>query len=159
MAKLIDDYDDKFGDMKFSCDLVMSLRWAFFGTGVNKPAEKKIIKHLLGCPKCRDAYEKYAEKIGYGKFDAIQYAMKYLKNEDKEIKLTANIEKPKDEWVTKVSNNEILKLARSKAMREIIMEVTDESFRDFLMLKIAKRLDHLEECYEKEYEVIKNEKS
>ena len=153
-----DDYDDKFKGMEFSCDLVMSLRWAFFSTGVNKPAEKKIIKHLLECPKCRRKYEKYAEEIGYGKFDAIQYAMKFLKDEPKNIVL---LEKPVHEvdWKTKVSNNEILKCAKSKAMREIIIEITDEKFRDFLMLKIAKYLDHLEECYEKEYEVNTNEKS
>lgn len=143
-----DDFESRYGDLDFSCELVQSFRWAFFSTGMNKFAEKKIIKHLLGCPKCREKYEQYADKIGWGKFEVLEYSIKYLKDD---------VQPKHDSWVLKVTNNEIIKLARSKAMREILLDVKDEKFRDFLMLKIAKRLDFLDECYKKE--IIKNEKS
>lgn len=145
-----DSYDDKFDSLEFNCGLVRSLKWSYFGIGVNPCAEKKIIEHLLSCPKCRKEYEEYARKSNWGEFDVEDIASKYrMKIEE--------LGKPKDEWITKYKNKEVIRLAASKAIREVMMSVKQREFGEFLIKKICQRLDHLEACYNKEN--AQNEKS
>lgn len=150
-----DDYDDRFKDLEFNCSLVSSLKWAFFNTGVNKPAEKKILHHLLQCAKCRKEYERYAKEIGWGEFNAINYALKFLKDDKKVINL-ADV-KP-DTIVDDVLNEKIIKVSRYKCMREILLSNEDEAFQKYLMVNLAKNLELLNKCYNLE-EVNQNEKS
>lgn len=145
-----DDYDRRYESVNFNCNLVRSLKWSYFGVGVNDFAEKAIIEHLLSCPKCRKEYEEYAKKVGWGKFDIEDIANKY-KNKITELG------KPKEAWITKYNNKEVIRLAASKAVREVMMSVKDRKFGEFLIKKICQRLDHLELCYSKEIEL--NEKS
>lgn len=142
---MTDDYDDKFKDLEFNCSLVSSLKWAFFNTGINKPAEKKILHHLLQCPKCRKEYERYAKEIGWGNFNAINYAMKFLKDKDKIINLS---EVKPDTIVDDVLNGKIIKCAKYKCLREILLEIEDEEFQKYLMVGLAKNLELLNKCYE-----------
>lgn len=151
-----DDYDDRFKDLEFNCALVSSLKWAFFNTGVNNPAEKKILHHLLQCPKCRKEYERYAKEIGWGSFNAINYAMKFLKDSKKIINLN---EVQPDTIVDDVLNGKIIKAARYKCMREILLEVEDDNFQKYLMVNLAKNIELLNRCYDKEQEEASNEKS
>lgn len=145
-----DSYDDRFESLEFNCGLVRALKWSYFGIGVNQCAEQKIIEHLLSCPKCRKEYEEYAKKVGWGKFDVEDIANKYrMKTED--------MGKPKEEWITKFNNREVIRLAASKAVREVMMSVKQKDFGEFLVKKICQRLDHLEACYNKEN--VTNEKS
>ena len=149
-----DDYEDKFKDIDFNCALVSSLKWAFFNTGVNKPAEKKILHHLLHCPSCRKIYERYAKEIGWGTFDAIEYAMKFLKDEDK----TVTLSEPKpDTIVDDVLNDKVIKVARYKCMREILLSKENEAFQKYLMIELAKDIELLTKCYN--LEETNNEKS
>lgn len=150
-----DDYDDKFKDIDFNCSLVSSLKWAFFNTGVNKPAERKILHHLLQCPSCRKVYEQYAREIGWGTFNAIEYAMKFLKDNDKTITLS---EPKPDTIVDDVLNEKIIKVSRYKCMREILLSNEDEAFQKYLMVNLAKNLEFLNKCYNLE-EANQNEKS
>lgn len=149
-----DNYDDKFKDIDFNCSLVSSLKWAFFNTGINKPAERKILHHLLQCPECRKVYERYAKEIGWGTFDAIEYAMKFLKDDDKTIKLT---EPKPDTIVDDVLNDKVIKVARYKCMREILLSKENEAFQKYLMIELAKDIELLTKCYN--LEETNNEKS
>lgn len=150
-----DDYDDRFKDLEFNCSLVSSLKWAFFNTGVNKPAEKKILHHLLQCTKCRKEYERYAKEIGWGEFNAINYALKFLKDDKKVINL-ADVQP--DTIVDDVLNEKIIKVSRYKCMREILLSNEDEAFQKYLMVNLAKNLELLNKCYNLE-EANQNEKS
>lgn len=141
-----DDYDKAFSMSNMNCNLVQSLKWSFFGIGVNDVCEKAIIEHLLSCQKCRKSYEEYAKKVGWGKFDVEDVATKYRNK-------TTALNKPKDSWMVKYQNEEIIRLAASKAIRQIIMSVKNKDFCDFLVKKVCQKLDHLELCYEKEAEV------
>lgn len=146
-----DEYDDMYKDIDFNCSLVRSLRWSFFGVGVNKCAEKKIIEHLLKCKKCRQEYEDYAKKVNWGKFDVYDLAQKFKKKYEAD-------DSTQYTWIDKYKNKEVIKLAASKAIREIIMYENNVNFQRFLTKKMCQKLDHLENCYNKE-EIKTNEKS
>lgn len=150
-----DDYDDKFKDLEFNCALVSSLKWAFFNTGINKPAERKILHHLLQCPSCRKIYENYAQSIGWGTFNAIEYAMKFLKDEDKTVKLSDP--KP-DTILDDVLNDKVIKVSKYKCMRDILLGDENKEFQKYLMIELAKDIELLNRCYNIE-EANSNEKS
>ena len=133
-----------------NCAMARALKWSYFGTGLNNFAEEELINHLLNCPACRKEYEEYAKKCNWGEFNVEDIAAKFgEKVKSKEEEVT---------WLEKYKNKQVIKLAVSKAIREIILEERDRKFSAFLVKKLCQKLDHLEECYKKE-RTKKNAKS
>lgn len=136
-----------------NCTMARALKWSYFGIGINGYTEQELIEHLLNCPKCRKEYEEYAKHIGWGEFNIEDIAAKF-KQQHKD-----RLDKENNTWMFKYSNDQVIRLAASKAIRQIMMSEKNEKFGRFLIKKICQKLDHLEQCYEKEYEESKNAKS
>lgn len=133
---------------EWSCNLIKSMKLSFFNTGMSPETELEIVTHLLGCEDCMKVYKEYAKKIGWGDFDFEQYHEQIL----------LKIAKKKEKWIEYCTKGETLKLARSKAIRQIMLsKETDKNFVDYLILNVCKVLDHLENCYNIKEE-NKNEK-
>lgn len=173
-----DNYDDKFKDAshtEFTCAQVMSFKRVFFGTGVNANIEDKILKHLLTCKKCRLEFNAYAREVGYKKFDLIKYSISFVEDnkwmadsqtreylsevhENKEMRV---LSKP---WTRAANQFDISKLMNLKVFRDLSMEYnspTGMDYSDFikyLSLKLAKKIDHLEECLLKEVPLKEEQK-
>ena len=128
---------DNFKYLDFNCSLVKSLRYQFFSLGLTRPVEEKVIGHLLRCPSCRKQFEEYAKEHNQ-EFDTMTYALKFLKKDTEFVK---------DEWQNKFDDKNIVGLARSKAVRQIMLNEKDGDFADYLILEICKKLDYLELCY------------
>lgn len=126
-----------------NCSMARALKWSYFGVGINRFAEEELINHLLNCPKCRKEYEEYAKKIDWGEFNIEDIAAKF-KNKHPDEK------KDEDTWISKYQDEKIIKLAVSKAIREVILTERNRDFANFLIKKICQKLDHLEQCYKKE---------
>lgn len=136
-----------------NCAMARALKWSYFGVGLNEFAEEELINHLLNCPRCRKEYEEYAKQINWGDFDIEDIALKF------KHKMIEDKKASKETWMLKFQNKKVIKLATSKAIRDIILNERNIKFQEFLVKKICQKLDHLEECYNKEGEKVKNEKS
>ncbi len=136
-----------------NCAMARALKWSYFGIGINAFAEEELINHLLNCPKCRKEYEEYAKQINWGKFDIEDIALKF------KHKLIEENKNESETWMLRLQNKKVIKLATSKAIREIILSEKDKDFKEFLIKKVCQKLDHLEECYKKEGNNTTNAKS
>ena len=162
-----DDYDDKFKQLDFSCSMVLSMKKIFFGTGVNKIVEDKIIRHLLTCKECRRIYTEYAREIGYKKFNLITYAIQfcegnkdYLDSETRRYLEEVRDNKPlrvlARPYTHAVEVFDINKLMQLKFFRDLCNEYNSpgqldySGFMKYIAKKWAKYVDHLEECLLKE---------
>ena len=175
-----DDYDklmqESVKGLSLSCSLTLSFKKIFFGTGVNKYVEDKILAHLFTCQKCREAYIKYAKEIGYKNFNLIKYAMSFIEsnpefvesetrefiNQTRGEKVIRILSKP---WTRAANNFNITKLMNMKAFRDLANEYDSPTgldysqFMKYVILRIAKHVDHLEECLLKEIETEKKNKN
>lgn len=178
MGKRFDDdyYSDRIACINFSCDMVLSMKKLFFGTGVNMYVEDAIIRHLLTCSKCREIYTKYAKEVGYSKFDVIKYAIQFV-NRNKELKNSQTMEYLSEtmdnkkfrvlssQWTRAANTFDIDKLMNLKAFRDLCFEYNSNTgmdysdFMKYVILKLAKRIDHLECCLLKTEENKIDEKS
>lgn len=175
-----DEYDDKYSEamhkIDFSCSMVLSLKKQFFGTGLNKYIEDNVIRHLLTCKECRRIYSDYAKEVGYKKFNLITYAIKFCEhNKDfsssktreylSEVQDNKTVRIHSRLWTRAAVNFDIEKLMNMRAFRDLSREYNSPTGLDYsefikhVTLKIAKRIDHLEECLLKSEEVEINEKS
>ena len=136
-----------------NCSMARALKWSYFSTGLNSFAEEELINHLLNCPNCRKEYEDYAKQIKWGEFDIEDIALKF-KHKSSVEKKSSN-----ETWMFKFNNKKGIKLAVSKAIRDIILNEKNINFQEFLVKKICQKLDHLEECYKKEGGEKQNAKS
>lgn len=174
-----DDWDDKYkekiANLDFSCSMVLSMKKIFFGTGLNMWVEDNVLRHLLTCKKCREIYNQYAKEVGYKNFNLIKYCIKFSEqHKGYQLKTTEYLSETKDNkvyrihshlWTRAASNFDIDKLMNMRAFRDLAMEYNSPTgmdysdFMKYIALKIAKRIDHLEECLLKTEEQISNEKS
>lgn len=168
-------YIEKITSLDLSCSMVLSMKKIFFGTGVNMWMEDNIIRHLLTCQKCRDIYTQYAKEVGYKNFNLIKYAIKFAnQNKQYQLKTTEYLNEVKDNkafrirsrlWTRAANDFNINKLMNMKAFRDLCIEYDSPTgmdysdFMKYISIKIAKRIDHLEECLLKTEEGMKNEKS
>lgn len=137
-----DDYDNKFlKHSNINCTLCRSLKWTFFTGAINRGAEEEVINHLLVCPKCLAEYTKYAKEINWGTFDIIDIATKFKEKYKETTKLK------EDSWLKNFKDEKVVKLARSKAIRQVMLGEKDLNFTNFLIERICKTLDKLEACY------------
>lgn len=170
-----EQYIEKITALDFSCSMVLSMKKVFFGTGVNMWVEDGIIRHLLTCQKCRDIYTQYAKEVGYKNFNLIKYAIKFAEqNKQYNLKTIEYLNETKENkkfrvhsrlWTRAASDFNLNKLMNMKAFRDLSMEYNSPTgldysdFMKYVIFKIAKRVDHLEECLLKTEENILHEKS
>lgn len=174
-----DEWDEQYVQrmtaIDFSCSMVLSMKKIFFGTGVNVWVEDNIIRHLLTCKSCRDIYTQYAKEVGYKNFNLIKYAIRFAQqNKDLNLKTMEYLQETKDGkkgrvlsrmWTRAANDYDIDRLMNLKAFRDLCFEYNSPTgmdysdFMKYVVLKIAKRVDHLEECLLKSDEVLSNEKS
>jgi hypothetical protein len=176
-----DDWDDayiqKVKSIDFSCNMVLSMKKIFFGTGLNVYVEDRIIRHLLTCAKCRELYKAYAKEVGFNNFHLITYAINFCeRNKSLNLETSDYLTEVKNNKVTRIlsrqwtraaSNFDINKLMNMKAFRDLSSEYNSPTgldytdFMKFVAIKIAKKIDHLEECLyvTSEEEVFNNAQS
>lgn len=170
------EYYERIQKINFSCDMVLSLKKIFFGTGLNVFVEDEVLRHLLTCKKCRTAYTEYAKEVGYKKFNIINYSIQFVENNKdfkasktreylSEVKGNKKFRVLSRPWTRAANNFDIYKLMSLKAFRDLSLEYnspTGMDYSDFvkyMSLKIAKRIDHLEECLIKTEELEKEEQN
>ena len=169
-----DQYIEKIKALNFSCNMVLSMKKIFFGTGLNVYVEDSVIAHLLQCRKCREIYTAYAKEIGYTKFNIIKYAIQFVEHnknikesktrdflsEAQDNKKTRILSRP---WTRAANNFDISRLMNIKAFRDLSEEYNSPTgmdysdFMKYVILKIAKQIDHLEECLLKTTEIMEKE--
>lgn len=175
-----DDWDDAFNidsneaseklnNLNYNCDLVLSLKKIFFSTGINKYVEDNLLHHLFICPKCRKAYSAYAKEIGFKNWSLPKYAVNFvLRHKDIVDSKTKSYLELKDKqgkdviltkpWTFAASNFDINKLMGMRVFHDLCLEYNSPTGQDHtefvkhIVLKNAKRIDHLEECLLKEEE-------
>lgn len=158
-----------------NCGMCMVFVERFFTNGVTPTVKDYVLAHLLTCPECAKAYEEYAEKIGLHNFKLVDFSIEFVKDRDKyanqkNIKKTSEVlnkmgydikmEIRSHKWTDAASKMDIEKLMQLKFFRDLSQEEITYNEKDIneyykygkhLTLKLAKRVDHLEECLLKEY--------
>lgn len=152
----------------FDCSLVLSFKKKFFGGDLPPNIEDRIIEHLLTCAVCEKVYVLYGREIGIKNFNVQRYALRFYKNNSSEN--TKHVK----EWLMNYKNNKLMEIAQGrwtraakdfdinelmniKAFRDLSMEYNSPTkadysgFYQYLALKIAQKIDHLELCFFKEY--------
>lgn len=163
-----DQYVEKVRSLNYNCDLVLSFKKLFFGTGVNKYVEDEILNHLCHCEKCRNEYTRYAKQVGYKKWSLAKYAVSFVQsNKDlKECKTRTFVEEMKSlkkveilskPWTRAANMFNLDKLMNMRVFYDLCREYKSPTkddhsqFVKYIVLKNAKYIDHLEECLMKEF--------
>lgn len=170
---------------KINCKMALSLGELFFEYKLSNNIVNLICEHLTICKECRKTYLNYIKKHKlkkelYNMFvildsDAISSLYKdtlleaYQEDRQNIIAKRKEEEQVVDEssmsWTDFAKDFDIYKLAQLKCFRDFTREynkIGDDGtfdyndFNKYMAIKFCKQIDHLELCYQKEVEEVKN---
>lgn len=165
-------------DFKINCPMCKSFVKEFFTHAISLTVRDLVIAHLLLCKECLDEYTMYAVNIGLHHWDIKKEAKKLImscgEHPEKCIHTKDAWEKIENIQVTELQHNkytratlnwDIATLKELQAFSDMIcftslpkgLEPTDENYIAFWkheILKVAKHIDHLEECLAKSKETL-----
>lgn len=169
-------------EFKINCPMCKSFIKEFFTHAISLTVRDLVIAHILGCPSCEDEYIMYSVNIGLTGWDIKKEADKLImlcgEHPEKCKHTREALEKIQDKKVTEIrhdyytraaNNWDVGKLMRLKAFADLLdnnlgdkdYSELDEKLADNRMdfwkheaLKIAKHIDHLEECLAKSKEIL-----
>ena len=161
---------------KINCPMCNSFVKEFFTHSISLTVRDLVIAHLLQCKECENNYALYALNIGLDKWDIKKEAKKLIMScgEHPEkcthtreaYELLENIkvsELQRGRYTRAVTNWNVSVLKDLQSFDDVLTAVTKTAsetpmddnhvaFMKYEILKIAKRIDHLEECLAKSKE-------
>lgn len=165
-------------NFKINCPMCRSFVKEFFTHSISLTVRDLIIAHLLLCKECLEDYTMYAVNIGLHHWDVKKEARKLImscgehpekcihtEEAYKKVSETVTEELKHNKYTRAVLNWDIATIKELQAFSDIIcftslprnQEPTDENYIAFWkheILKVAKHIDHLEECLAKSKETL-----
>lgn len=163
---------------KISCKTCINLTESFFFGETAPVTTNLIITHLLTCPKCLEYYKEFAKDGGlkWDIMDDVAFnVLAFDDNEDLQKRVEQSIKEFEqsaqakalldfipDKWQQIVKEYDVCKLLGMQAFRDLISEydntidMTDTDYvpyYQYVAMKNAKKIDHLETCLRKEIKV------
>lgn len=156
---------------KINCSMCLTFVKPFFSNDLSPTVRDHVLAHLLACPNCAKKFVSYAKEIGLKQWKVVDAAMDFITKKDKyhnarnlihtqeelsHLGLDKEMEIRSKVWTRAANMMDMEKLMQMKSFRDLMQEdVTyrqDEmldyyEFGKFLALKLAQKVDHLEECY------------
>lgn len=148
---------------KLDCKLCKQMTEDFFFFNCSETMMATIVTHLLKCPECLEYYKRYASDSGF-EWDVMDdVAVFDIDNPEVKERIEKSLEnfpKPKDlfipdKWQQIVSRYQIKEMMGMKSFKDLINEYDGEldmqdvdyvPWYKYVMMKNAKRIDHLECC-------------